>query len=132
MYLSIIQKEKKELQKQVVKILEDLDGKDLSHTTDLYQKAFDLFIQGKTDKALLILDDTKLEAEERKIKEDIKHKAETRLLKARMLKIKNKYNEAGTNYEKAVELYPGWNNCLETAIYFSFINEYFKAEKYYK
>ena len=100
-----LENDKEQLKKELEGFLLQVEGKDLSQTTDLYQLAFQEFMNGNIDEALLVLDEAKLEEEERIAKESIKQKAETRLLKAKMLRIKHRYEEAGRNYEKAVELF---------------------------
>lgn len=126
-----LQKKNEELEKQISQFLEGLEGKDLSQNSDLYQIAFELFTHGEIDEAILVLDDAKMEEDEKRAQEEMKQRAETRLLKAGMLKIKNRHEEATTNYEKVVELNDSWYNCLEVANYFQFINQFKKAEKYY-
>ena len=120
-----------QLNQQISQFLEGMEGKDLSQTSNLYQTAFELFTESNIDEAIEILDDAKMEEEENRALDEMMQRAETRLLKAKMLKIKNRHNEAAVNYEKAVELFQSWVNCLEAANYFAFINDFNKAEKYY-
>jgi len=88
--ITTLEKEKDVLTDQITHFLNELKGKNLSKTTDLYQEAFEYFVNGNLDAALLILDEAKMEEEERVALESIKQKAETRMLKARILRVKNK------------------------------------------
>ncbi|MDO5969355.1 tetratricopeptide repeat protein [Flavivirga aquimarina] len=130
--IEALKNEKKSLENQVSHFLTEIEGKDLSENTNLYQEALDYFIVGKMDKALVVLDEVKMEEEEKLAIEDIKQKAETRILKARILRVKNKFAEAGSNYEKALELFSNWDNCLEAANYFKFIHKFNKSTHYYR
>ncbi|WP_420573450.1 tetratricopeptide repeat protein [Kordia sp.] len=124
--------EKQQLEDQVQHFLTEIEGKDLSQTTNLYQEALELFIQGNISEALSILDEAKLEEIEQKALESVKNAAETRILKARILRVDHKYEQAGVNYEKAVKLYDDWGNNLEVANFFYILNDFQKASIYYK
>ncbi|MBC8754985.1 tetratricopeptide repeat protein [Kordia sp. YSTF-M3] len=127
-----IEEEKQQLETHVKHFLTELEGKNLSETTTLYREAFELFIAGKIKDALAVLDDANLEVAEQKAIESIKQTAETRILKAQILRVDHKYKEASENYEKAVSLYGSWDNCLEAADYFYFIHKYQKSYDYYQ
>jgi tetratricopeptide (TPR) repeat protein len=122
--------EKQRLQHEVENILKSKEDKDFTKTPETYQKAFELFSNGKLQEALLELDDAKLKAREQKTSESRKEEAELRILKAQLLRVEHNYKEAGENYEKAVQLYESYNNCLEAASYFYFLNKPKKAIYY--
>ena len=130
--VNALELEKNILEDQVSHFLKELEGKDLSQATSLYKNAFEFFTHGDIDKALEILDEAKLEEEENRAIETIKQKAETRILKAQILRVNHQFEEAGSNYEKAVNLYDSWDNCLEAGYYFQFINDFAKATHYYQ
>lgn len=92
--LQTLESEKEEVEKQAANLLKELEGKDLSQNSSLYQEAFALFTAAKIDEALEVLDEAKLEEEERKMLEALKSQAETRILRAQMLRLKHKYKEA--------------------------------------
>ncbi|MEP0265193.1 tetratricopeptide repeat protein [Dokdonia sp.] len=128
--VNALEAEKNTLKDQVSHLLKEIEGKDLSQTTSSYQDAFEYFMKGELEEALDLLNEAKLEEEEKRAIESIKQKAETRILKAQILRIKNKFDEAGINYEKAVTLYSSWSNCIKAANYFYFINNSKKAQSY--
>ncbi len=118
-------------EKQAKHLLQELEGKDLRQLPKLYQEATYYFMQGKLQKALNVLDEAKIQEAEKVALENIKNIAKTRMLKAQLLRIANRFKEAGENYEKALTLIFDWDNCFEVANYFAFLNEFTKAEKYY-
>ena len=130
--LAAAEQEKDRLEKQLAQFLSEIEGKDLSQTNDLYQGAFDLFSKGNVEEALAALDEAAMKAEEKKAEALMQQMAETRLLKARMLNLKNDHEEAGQHYERAVELWESWNNCKEAGDYFLFVNEFKKARHYFE
>jgi len=81
----------------------------------LYKKAFDLFSQGKIDEALSVLNEPNLRKDEKILDKKKKELANRRLLKARLLVLKNNYNEAFTNFEQAIKLYNHPVNIIEYA-----------------
>ncbi|HAS45264.1 MAG TPA: hypothetical protein DCS93_32575, partial [Microscillaceae bacterium] len=126
-----LKQEKESITKELENFIQEIEGKDLSQTTDLYQEAFALFMKGQLDNALLVFDEAKMKEEERKAQEKNQQLAENRLLKAQILRLKHQYKAAGENYEKVCSLHPDWGNCITTGNYFKFINAFEKAEKYY-
>lgn len=127
-----LENEKSNIEKQVILILEELDGKDLGKSNNLYNKAYQCFIDGDIDQAISVLDDAKMEAEEKEMLEGLKQRAETRILKARLLTIKNDFDEAGKNYERALELYKDWKSALEVGNFFRLLGKFEKAKNYYQ
>lgn len=123
--------ERDEVKQELEGFIKQIEGKDLSQSSEMYQSAFNSFMDGKLDTALSILDEAKMLEEEQKEIDRIKQLAENRMLKAQIFRIQNKHDEAEMNYEKAVNLFPDWYNCLEVGRYFQFINKFHKAERYY-
>ncbi|KAA3636947.1 MAG: tetratricopeptide repeat protein [Bacteroidetes bacterium] len=121
---------KAKIENQVIDLIQRMEGNELSQTPELYQTAFELFMEGEIDKAILILDEAKMEEEEKRVEETMIQMAETRLLKARMLKIQNSHEEAARNYERAFELKQSWSVCDEITSYYLFVNNIDKAEEY--
>lgn len=131
-----LKKEKKENDKlikeqQVAHLLTKLNGKDINNASSLFQQAINSFIEGDIDTALSVLDEAKIQEEETNGNGDGKQKAETRILKARLLRIKNEFEEAGKNYEKALNLFKAWESSLEAANFFRIFDDE-KAEHYYQ
>jgi len=123
--IELLEKEKKILEEQVTVILNTLNGKDLSKTNKLYEQAYKYFIEGDIEQALEVLDDAKIEEQKKAV-------AETRILKARMLVIEYIFDEAGKNYEKALNHFTDWESSLEAGNFFIFLNDFQKANNYYQ
>lgn len=127
-----LKNEKERIKLELENFINQVDGKDLSDNTDLYQEAFKIFMDGDIDKALSILDEAKMLEGEKKLIEGIQQKAETRLLKARLLRVKHEYEAAEKNYLRAFGLLPNEYVSLELANFFYFLRQNEKAKKYYK
>lgn len=130
--------QKADQEKLVNQLLVEFSGKDLSQAGDLYQKALGLFLEGQLDSALAELEDKKLGEKLRKIelaeqaaKEERENLADTYVLKARMLQLKFDFKAAEEQYEKAIQVAPGWNTYHSAANYFMFVKQYPKANGYY-
>jgi tetratricopeptide (TPR) repeat protein len=126
-----LENQKEVREKQVAHFLKEAENEDLSDTSERYQQAFKLFANGKVAAALEVLDEAKLEANEKKLLEEVQQAAKTRMLNARILRVDNKFKKAGDNYEKALSFFKDWDSCLEVANYFKFLNEFTTARKYY-
>jgi tetratricopeptide (TPR) repeat protein len=94
------------------------------NSSPLYKEAFELFINGKLDEALAVLDEAKLEANEKK-------DADIRILKAQMLELKYDFKNAEANYLKSVSIFFSFKNNLQIANFYYKLNEFKKAEPYY-
>jgi len=127
-----LENEKANKEQQVAHLLKELNGKDINDTSSLFQQAFNYFIEGDVDAALSVLEETKIKEEEKKDNKNSKQYAEIRILKARLLIIKNKFEEAGRNYEKAIGIYKDWKAALEVGNFFKFLDDFTKAEHYYQ
>jgi tetratricopeptide (TPR) repeat protein len=124
-------KEKEQLESLLDTLLKKLDGKDLTTTDHLYQKALTLFLHGQLDKALAVLNDKKLQAKEN-AGIDKQQLADLYLLKAEFLKAKLLFAEAGKYLEKAAELIPDWERCFETARFYLKHLMFQKTKKWYE
>ncbi|MGB7512425.1 MAG: tetratricopeptide repeat protein, partial [Pelodictyon phaeoclathratiforme] len=123
---------KDDLENHITALLEEFSNKDISKTDILYQKAFSLFINGKLDEALAVLDDAKLDARAQDVKKEQRQVAETFLLKAQLLQLTFAFEEAAKNFEKAITIFPDWQIHLTAAKFYKFRNEFKKAEALYK
>lgn len=124
-----LENKKTNKEQQVAHLLKELNGKDITNKSSLFQQAFNCFIEGDIDTALSVLDEGKIPEEGNDNK---KQKAEIRILKARLLTIKNKFDEAGKNYEKALNHFKDWESSLEAGNFFMFSQDYSKTENYYQ
>ena len=123
---------KDDLENHITALLEEFRNKDISKTDILYQEAFSLFINGKLDEALAVLDDAKLDAKAQDVKKEQRQVAETFLLKAQLLQLTFAFEEAAKNFEKAITIFPDWQTHLTAANFYKFRNEFKKAEALYK
>jgi len=127
-----LENEKVNKEKQVAHLLKELDGKNINDKSSLFQQAFNYFIDGDIDIALSVLDEEKIQEEEKKNNGNSKQNAEIRILKAKLLIIKNKFEEAGKNYEKALNHFKDWESSFEAGNFFMFYQDYPKAENHYQ
>ncbi len=122
-----LNKEIEELNKQEAIYIKQIE--ELSKTKiideELYNKSLDLFLLGEIDEAISLLDDTRLEADEKKLFDTKKELAERRILKARLLIIKFQFEQSFKNFEKALEIDNSPENIFEYAKTLQFLN-YFK------
>ena len=102
---------------------------DILTYSELYQRALFLFLEGDIVLALNILNETTLSKYELDVNISDKIKGETRLLKARILKVSDNYTEAHSNFEKALNFNTGYSEVYETALFFKEQNNHSKAEK---
>jgi tetratricopeptide (TPR) repeat protein len=78
----------------------------LADTSGLYQQAIRLFVQGKVDEALQILDDEKLQRAAQAARRQAGQVVENYLLKARILTTQFKFDESEGMYQKAMAAVP--------------------------
>jgi tetratricopeptide (TPR) repeat protein len=137
--LEKVQEEKLVLEDRISQMLEEFDGKDISQAGEIYQEAFNLFIQGKLDEVLAILPEARLQEELLKIeqKEEATHQArkklaDTYILKAQMLQLKFDFEAAAVNYEKAIEVFEDWETHFEAANFYKFLNQFDLALGHYE
>ncbi len=79
---------------------------DLSQASELYNKAFNLFRNGKTDEALNILDDARIDKEVNEIEDRKRQITEIYILKAQLYTTKLKFKKALESYMEAEALNP--------------------------
>jgi len=129
--LTQLKEERLFLEQRIEEMLREFDGKDLSTTSKMYQEAFNLFVSGQLQEAIDFLAEDKMAAEEAKAQAIIKQQAETRRLKADMLVLTFDFAGAAHNYEKAVALFPSWENHLTAANFYHNQKNYQKVERHY-
>jgi tetratricopeptide (TPR) repeat protein len=81
-------------------------------------------MDGKIDEALEVLDEARLETEEKK-------SADARILKAQLLELNNDFEGAEANYLKAVDIFPSFDNNLSLANFYQKLNRFQDAEIFY-
>jgi tetratricopeptide (TPR) repeat protein len=115
---------KEEQIKQIIKQYENAD----TVSSDLYQTAFRLFMDGKLDEALAMLSDAALTEEETKKLEEV---VKPRILKAQLLELNYDFEAAEANYLKAITIFPSFDNNLVLANFYQNLNKFQEAEKFY-
>ena len=118
-------------EKEVVHLLKEYQNKDFTAFSDSHKKAFNLFISGSLEEAKQLLSEAELEKEEVKLIKNARKINESRILKARILRVEQKYQEAGINYEKALKFAPEWQDYFEVATFFQQQNNYEKSDKHF-
>ena len=111
-----LQADLEQKEEQIKFLFKELEDKDLSRTSDLYQLAATSFIEGELDRALVLLDEGRLDEQER-------NQAEERVLKARIYRLKNQFDQAEFQLKWAVSIYPSFINCHELADFYRFLNK---------
>ncbi|MEE9904222.1 MAG: tetratricopeptide repeat protein [Chlorobium sp.] len=129
--LQKLQEENAILEERIPILLQEFNNKDISRTDALYQEAFALFMNGKVDEALDVLDDAKLNAKKQELKHEQQKLAETFLLKADLLQLKFDFKSAAKNFEEALSIAPVWANYLKAANFHQFLNDFLPAENLY-
>ncbi|MDR1645860.1 MAG: tetratricopeptide repeat protein [Tannerellaceae bacterium] len=98
------------------------------NASPLFIEAYDLFSKGKIDEALNLLDEKKLNEAENKRKED---SAKERILKAQLQELTYDFQAAETNYLKAADIFPSYENNFQVARFYYKQNNFPAAETYY-
>lgn len=119
-----LQAELESKEEQIKEMIRQYEKVDLSQTSTLYQQAFALFVNGELDDALAVLDDAKLDEQE-------KQQAQARVLKANILQLQNDFENAEKNLKRAVEIYPSYENYFALAYFYQFLNEFEQASDAY-
>lgn len=104
--------QKELLESQVSSLALKLDGADLSKSSELYLKALDYFFNGNIEAALSVLNESELNAETDKLEKkeeqlfnSYEQNAESWILRAVLLTLDCKFDEAGNSAEKGLGLY---------------------------
>ncbi len=100
-------------------------------TSVFYQEAFGLFINGNLEQALVVLDDTKLQAKKIEWQHEQKKLADTFLLKAELLQLKFDFESAARQFDEAIEINPDANTYFAAAKFHQFLNHFQQAEQLY-
>ncbi|MGA9578777.1 MAG: tetratricopeptide repeat protein, partial [Terrimicrobiaceae bacterium] len=107
----------------------------LGASSDLYQQAMRLFLEGKVEQALKVIDDEKLRslvADARKQKDDaqkaIEEAIQSWLLRAGLMIVQFRFSEAEKAYHEAIEAAPGnWRANFALAVFSQDLSRYEKA-----
>ncbi len=113
---------------QVKHMIEEYADKDLSQTDARYREAFELFLAGKLDEALALLDDAQLEAELRKAQEAQRRVAESYTLKADILQLQYDFAAAEDYLHRAYTAYASWSTCFSLASIHHKLERFSEAE----
>ncbi|MEI6847381.1 MAG: tetratricopeptide repeat protein, partial [Chlorobiaceae bacterium] len=125
-------KEKANLENRITELLQEFHNKDISQTDILYQEAFSLFINGKLEEALGVLDDATLRVKKKELQNEQTQLAETFLFKAELLQMKFAFKEAAKNFDEALSIATTGYTYLRAANFYQFLNEFSKAEELYR
>ena len=130
--LRTFQEEKTALEEQVTNLLQEFSNKDIAGTDALYQEAFALFMDGKVDDALGVLDEARLDAREIELQEERKKQAETRILKAELLQLKFDFKGAAEQFGRALSIDSSWIIYMKVAGFYQFLHDFAEADKLYQ
>ena len=112
-------------EKQVKEIIKRYEHKDLNIISECYKQAFNYFIDGDLAKALEELSKTKLDDEEKKL-------AEARTLKAKILQLQYKFDEAENNFLRAVNIFPSFDTYFQIGNFYQKLNRFDQAIDFYE
>lgn len=150
--IEVLNSQKSLVESQVSNLALKLDRMDLSKSSELYLKALDYFFNGNIEAAMVVLNESQLDAELEKIKqreeelfEAFEQNADSWILRARLLTIECKFDGAKKSAESGLQLYEKLCNfnpeeylikfisCLESvgSIYYN-IGEYEKARNFFE
>ncbi len=131
-----LKNEKETIGNQVQNLINEAEKTDFSKMSDLYRSAYQEFLQGRIDEALEILNETKLKKQEETTKQKRKQEdfqlAKNRILRAQMLVIKFRFNEAEKNYAEAIKISHSADNLFQFAFYLLNQNKFTKAHILYE
>jgi len=106
--LEQLEAEKETIENQVKELIEKAEKTDFSEMSGLYQQAYQAFFKGNIDVALEILNEAKLQEQEQDLqerhKQEDKQLAQNRILRAELLVLKAKFDQAEKNFEIALKL----------------------------
>ncbi len=104
--LAQLQQELQQAKAAAAKAAEELARDRPGENSQMYQQAMRLFLDGKLDQALEVLDDAKLEQRKSDARRKVRELASDYQLKGRLLALKFRFAEATKAYESAVEMAP--------------------------
>ena len=113
-------------------LLAEIQNKDLTKSSPMYQEAVALFVSGKLDAAIACLADDKLIAREKALQQEQKQQAETRILKGRMLGLKFQFDEAANQFERARAIYPSWKTDQAAGVFHQELHHFDEAGVLYR
>ena len=122
--INTLQSELNQKEQQIREIIRQNSDKDLERSSSMYNNALGYFLEGNIEMALKELDEDVLAKEK-------KYLAESRLLKARILALDFRFDEAEYNYQKAIELLPSWDNYMAISLHHIKLNQFDLAELNY-
>lgn len=94
---------------------------DFEKSSDQYKKAYELFKQGAFDQVQILLDDIRLEEQDRK-------NADNRKLKANLHAVKFEFTQARTNFEIAIRIFENFQNVFDYGYFLMIQSDYRRAD----
>jgi tetratricopeptide (TPR) repeat protein len=102
-----LQQERDQAKATADKVSEELAKNRPGQNTELYQQAKRLFVEGKVEEAITLLkDEEKLRQLDEQAKKAIENAVQPRLLRAQLLSLKLRFEEAEKAYLQAIEIAP--------------------------
>jgi tetratricopeptide (TPR) repeat protein/pimeloyl-ACP methyl ester carboxylesterase len=105
--LTKLQQERDQAKAAAGKASEELAKNRPGQNTELYQKAKRLFVEGKVEEAITLLDEEKLRELDKEAMKAVENAIQPRLLKAQLLTVKLRFEDAEKAYLQAIEIAPG-------------------------
>ena len=130
--LASLQKERDQAKAAAEKASEELAKNPPGQNTELYQQTKRLFVEGKIEEAIQLLDEEKLRQLDKDAKKAVENAVQPRLLKAQLLTVQLRFKDAEKAYLRAIEIAP--NSFQSNFSYASFsqsLNRYEEARAAY-
>ena len=115
----------REKEDQITEVIKSHEKKSEESRSSLYQKAFQLFINGESIEALNVLNEEEIEKDEKKT-------ADARILKAQLLELAFDFKQAEENYLKAITFHSSFENNLTAADFYCRQNKFEESGALYK
>jgi tetratricopeptide (TPR) repeat protein len=104
--LTKVQQERDQAKAAAEKASEELAKNQPGRSSELYQQAKRLFVEGKVEEAISLLDEEKLRRLDEQAKKAVENAVQPRLLKAQLLTVQLRFDDAEKAYLQAIEIAP--------------------------
>src|ERR1700730_2843530 len=130
--LTKLQQERDQAKVSAEKASEELAKNQPGQSSELYQQAKRLFVEGKVEEAISLLDEEKLRQLDEQAKKAVENAVQPRLLKAQLLTVQLRFDDAEKAYLQAIEIAPdGFEANFAYARFNQDLNRYDKARVAY-
>jgi tetratricopeptide (TPR) repeat protein len=131
--LAQLQRECNQAKAAAEKAADELARVTVGEASELYRQAMGLFVGGKVDEALRVLDDEKLRLAAEAAERQARQVVENYLLKARILTTQFRFDEAAAIYRRATNVVPNsFEACFSYGAFCQELNRYERCRPVYE